>query len=142
MKKDLTKKLTTAFALLVLAALPAAGQGVYRCGNTYSQQPCAGGSPVDAAAAAPDAKERAAAAREETQREAKAADAMEKARLKEEARPAPAYIPPPKVQPVAADEKPVITKPKKPAYFTAVAPGTKPAAKKAKPKSKKASAPA
>jgi hypothetical protein len=131
------KQMTMVFALVLVAALPAAAQAVYRCGNTYSQQPCPGGSAVDAAAKAPGAKEQATA-REETKREAKAADAMEKARLKEEARPAQVYIAPAKAQAPAVEGKPVMTKPKKPDYFTAVAPGTKPAKKKAK----KASAPA
>jgi hypothetical protein len=134
------KMFTTAFALMVAAALPAAAQTVYRCGNTYSQQPCPGGNAVEATSPVPSAKEQAAA-REETRRETKAGDSMEKARLKEEAKPAQVYVAPAKAQDPSAERKPVLTKSKKPPYFTAVAPGTKPA-KKAEKKSKTASAPA
>jgi hypothetical protein len=130
------KKITTLFALIAVAALPAAAQAVYRCGNAYSQQPCVGGATVETQKA-PGAKEQAAA-REETKREARAADAMEKARLKEEAKPAQVYIAPEKAQAPSTEQKPVMTKPKKPEYFTAVAPAPKAAKKKAK----KASAPA
>ena len=135
------KKITMALTLMLVAALPAAAQTVYRCGNTYSQQPCVGGSTVPAAPQAPGAKEQAQR-REATQRDAKAADAMEKARLQEEAKPAQLYVAPDKAQATSTEEKPVITKPKKPPYFTAVVPGTKPAKKKAAKKSKSASAPA
>ena len=62
--------------------------------------------------------------RENTKRDQKMADAMEKARLKEEAKPAPLYVPPKKV--VAKEEdkdrKPQMAKPKKPQYFSAVSP--------------------
>lgn len=132
------KNRIAALLLMLLATLPAAAQGIYRCGNTYSQQPCPNGSTVQAAPPAPGAKDQAAA-REATQRDAKAADAMEKARLKEEAKPAQLYVAPEREQVAPAEQKPVITKPKKPPYFTAVAPATK---KKAAKKSKSASAPA
>ena len=76
------------------------------------------------------------------QRDQKAADAMEKERLKAEAKPVQAYIPPPKAQPAPTDNKPVMTKAgKPPKVFTAVAPakpGDKPAKKdKKKTKAKK-----
>jgi hypothetical protein len=126
-----------AIALATLAALPAAAQGVYRCGETYSQQPCPGGTPVQAAQG-PSAAEQTRA-REAARRDAKIADTMEKARMKEEAKPAPAYIPPAKSEAAAAPEKPVVTKPKKPQHFTAVAPGeNKAKKKKAAPKKKPA----
>jgi hypothetical protein len=124
-----------AIALATLASLPAAAQGVYRCGDAYSQQPCPGGASV-LATEGPSAAERTRA-HEAAQRDAKTADAMEKARLKVEAKPAPAYIPPAKSEAAAAPEKPVVNKPKKPQYFTAVAPGEKKAKKKA-PKKKPA----
>jgi hypothetical protein len=133
-------KITTAFALMLVAALPAAAQTVYRCGNTYSQQPCVGGTAVETPPPAPGAKEQAQR-REATQRDAKAADAMEKARLKDEAKPAQVYVPPEKAQVPSTEQKPAMAKPKKPEYFTAVAPGTKPAKKKAQKTAKKASAP-
>jgi hypothetical protein len=123
-----------AIALTALGCLPAAAQGVYRCGDSYSQQPCPGGSQVQADPV-PSATERTRA-REAAQRDAKTADAMEKARLKEEAKPAPAYIPPAKSEVAATPEQPNATKPKKPQYFTAVTPGQKKTKKKAAPKKK------
>lgn len=68
---------------LLAAALPwAAGQTVYRCGSSYSQEPCAGGKPVDVTdkISAADAARSARGARADAQR----ADAMEKARLAQE----------------------------------------------------------
>ena len=128
------KQKLTAVALATLIALPAAAQGVYRCGDSYSQQPCPGGTLVQAAQI-PTAAEQARA-REATQRDAKTADAMEKARLKEEAKPASAYIPPAKGDAAPEAEKPVVSKPKKPQYFTTVAPGEK-KTKKAETKKRK-----
>ena len=62
---------------------PAAGQTVYRCGDSYSQQPCPDARPVPAEDA------RTAAQRKEslqaTQRDAQAAHRMEEARLKDPA---------------------------------------------------------
>lgn len=105
---------------------PAAGQGIYRCGDTYTQQPCPGGSVVQAS------DPRSASQRSQTsqaaRRDAKLADAMEKARLKEEAKPVSAYVPPPKQEAAAPKVKA--------ADFTAVAP-KKPGASPAKPKKKK-----
>ena len=43
-KKNL--QLALLCAGLFACAVPAAAQGVYRCGNTYSQQPCPGGKEV------------------------------------------------------------------------------------------------
>ncbi|HWP11607.1 MAG TPA: hypothetical protein VNN06_07275 [Ramlibacter sp.] len=126
-------------AVLCLAAsawiAPAAAQAIYRCGDSYSQQPCPGGTQVqadDARSAAQGSQTRQAA-----QRDAKAADAMEKARLKEEAKPAQAYIPPPKVQDAPPQDggTEVSAKAKKPAYFTAAAP-RKPGEASAKKKKK------
>jgi hypothetical protein len=61
---------------------------------------------------------------EAVRRDARTADEMQKARLKEEAKPAQAVMPPPKAEAIDPPEAPV-TKPgvaKKPAYFTAVSP--------------------
>ena len=135
----------SSIAALCLAACswfaPAAAQEIYRCGDSYSQQRCAGGTLVqaeDGRSAGQSAQTRLAA-----QRDAKAADAMEKARLKEEAKPAQAYIPPPKVQDATPQDSatPVSAKAKKPAYFTATAPkkpGEQAAKKKKKAKKKTA----
>jgi hypothetical protein len=132
-------------ALLCAAAgwmAPAAAQNtqsIYRCGDSYSQQPCAGGKLV----AASDTRSASQKSQTDqaTRRDAKSADTMEKARLKEEAKPVPVGMPLPK--PDAADEtvKPaagVKAKAKKPEHFTAVAP-KKPgdAADKKKKKAKK-----
>jgi hypothetical protein len=131
---------STIFIVLAAAALaPAAAQNVYRCGDSYSQTPCAGGAVVNSDD--PRSASQRAQTTQAAQRDARAADAMEKARLKEEAKPASGYIPSAKVEPPAAEKKPEQAgKPKKPAYFTATAPG-KPgdaAAKKKKPKKKDA----
>lgn len=130
--------------LLVFAAacaLPAAAQNVYRCGdNSYSQQPCAGGKPV----AVEDARTpgQRAQTSEAVRRDAKAANDLEKARLKDEAKPVAASIPLPKAEelPPAGDRTESAVKPKKPAYFTAVSPkkpGDKAPKKKKKAKAKK-----
>jgi hypothetical protein len=122
------------FAMLVAAAgASTAGAQVYRCGDTYSQQPCPGGTKVDV-----DDKRSAdqrAQASEAAKRDAKSADAMEKARVKEEAKPAPVGMPPVKAAPAPEDRKPSTAKPKKPDQFTAVAPGAKDT--KTKPKKPK-----
>ncbi len=81
-------KQVTCFATFLVAVCVAStgamAQNVYRCGNTYSQKPCADGVQVDVQ------DSRTAAQKTESQaavrREASTADAMEKARLKEEAR--------------------------------------------------------
>ena len=122
------------------AALPPAhGQAVYRCaGNSYSQQPCPGGTAVEVEDA------RSAAQREQTsaaaQRDAKTAKAMEEARLKAEAKAPPAYTPPAKGEPPAAEPaKPdtALDKPTKGRYFTAVEPRKPGDAVKKKKKPKK-----
>ncbi|MES2947205.1 MAG: hypothetical protein V4858_01575 [Pseudomonadota bacterium] len=61
----------------------ASGQEVYRCGNSYSQKPCADGVVVDVQDARSAAQKAQADAN--TQRDTATANAMEKARLKEEA---------------------------------------------------------
>jgi len=58
------------------------GQNVYKCGNTYSQQPCPGGTLVDASDARTSEQKKASDVA--SQRNAKAADALEQARLKKE----------------------------------------------------------
>ena len=61
----------------------AQSQKVYRCGDTYSQKPCADAVVVDVSD--PRSQTQKARADAETRRELAAANAMEKARLKEEA---------------------------------------------------------
>ena len=135
-----------AFVLLAACAAaamaPTAAQNVYRCGDSYSQKPCPGGAVVPTDDARSEGQR--TQTREAAQRDGKAADAMQKARLKEEAKPAPGYIPPPKIEPAAEEKKPQpMAKPKKPQYFTAVAPrkpGEAAPRKKSKPKKKEAAA--
>lgn len=67
--------------LLVSASLQA--QTVYRCGNSYSQQPCPGGIPVDASDRRTPEQRKAHEA--SVQHERRTADGLEKTRLKEEA---------------------------------------------------------
>ncbi len=61
----------------------AMGQKVYRCGDTYSQKPCADAVVVDVGD--PRSPAQKAQADAETRRESNAANAMENARIKEEA---------------------------------------------------------
>ena len=125
--------------ILILAAAAwgaAPAQTIYRCGDSYSQQPCPGGAVV----AADDARSasQGAQTREAAQRDAKRADAMEKARMKDEAKPAQALIfpGPKKEEPPPKGNNGKLAKGKKPAEFTAVAP-QQPGEKK-KPKKKAA----
>ena len=131
-------------AALCLAAggwiAPAAAQAIYRCGNSYSQQPCPGGTLVPADdARSEDQRSQTSLA---SKRDAQAADAMEKARLKEEAKPAQAVMPPAKAGEIPQQERKTVVegKAKKPAYFTAVArkPGDTQPKKKKKAKKKAA----
>jgi len=121
---------------------PAAAQDIYRCGNSYSQRPCPGGKvvPADDARSATQSSQTSAA----SERDAKMGDAMEKARLKEEAKPAQAVMPPAKLDEMPQEERNTVVagKSKKPAYFTAVArkPGDTQAKKKKKKAKKKAAA--
>ena len=113
-----------AIAAVVLATAGAAGaQTVYRCGSSYSQQPCPGGSEL--AAAAPRAPADVAQARAVAQADMKRADAMEKARLAQEKNAPKAMVMGPK-DPAPAPAKPASHAKKKgrPEDFTAVQPGT------------------
>jgi hypothetical protein len=68
-------------------------------------------------------------ARENAKRDAKMADAMEKARLQEDARPVSAYIPKEQAQPVIKEHRPEL--------FTAAVPGEKKKKKSGKKKTAK-----
>jgi hypothetical protein len=132
------KKLSIlAGALLACALMPAGAQTIYRCGDTYSQLPCDNARVVGAPAAKPGAAE-AQASRQAVVRDAARADAMEKARLKDEARPANAYIPAARTGEERAQEhKPASAQAKKPAYFTAVSRAASQEKAKGKKKEKK-----
>jgi hypothetical protein len=141
MNKNLPAVILTA-ACALGAAHSAAAQGVYRCGDSYSQKPCPGGALVQTDDARSESQR--SQTREAAQRDGKVADAMEKARLKEEAKPAQAYVTPAMGEPAFEEKKPdVAVKPKKPQYFTAAAPrkaGEAAPKKKSKAKKKKAAA--
>jgi len=77
----LQEKIILAAALAVCSAWTQA-QTVYRCGNSYSQQPCPGGAPV--AAGDPRTPAEAARSGSVASADAKRADAMEKARIAQE----------------------------------------------------------
>ncbi len=120
---------TLILATLALAA-SAQAQTVYRCGSSYSQQPCPGGQPV----AASDARAPADAARASGNAAAdmKRAEGMEKARLAQEKNAPRAIIIGPQT-PADRDAKPVRkAKAGKLEEFKAVSPAKpkKPATKK------------
>ena len=132
------------FAILLIAsaAVPTwvNAQKVYRCGQSYSQTPCAGGDLVDATDSRTTAQQKQTS--EAATRDARAASAMEKSRLKQEksnlaanARPTPAASPAPvaATAPVAPASKPKKPKKAEPEFFTAQAPGASKEAKAAKP---------
>jgi hypothetical protein len=102
----------------------AGAQGVYRCGSSYGQRPCAGGAeiPVGDARSAADA----AQARAVAQADARRADAMEKARLAQAKNAPKALVIGPKEAASAPVRKGIAKKkPKKrgaPENFTAVTP--------------------
>ena len=104
----------------------AAAATIYRCGDTYSDQACAGATmvpTVDAPTAAMREQSEAA-----TRRDAKTADLMAKERLRLEALPAQATIPkPPPRPPVPVAEPTKLAKHKlrrlrEPEYLTVVLP--------------------
>jgi hypothetical protein len=111
-------------AILVAATGAAGAQAVYRCGSSYGQQPCPGGSEV-AVPAAPRPAADVAQARAVAQADARRADALEKARLAQEKQAPKALVIGPQMAASAA-AKPVAHAKKKgkPEEFTAVQPGT------------------
>lgn len=117
-------------ALLWIAASLASGmasaQNVYRCGNSYSQTPCADGRPVDVHD--PRSAAQKADADVATRRNAKAAELLEKARHRDEAaqRPAQRDTRPTKAVASSPAQPKNKTKKKAPEYFTAAAPKAKP----------------
>ncbi len=118
------KPVPTAALLLALCAVSAQAQNVYRCGESYSTQPCPGAKVVptdDARSAAQRAQADAA-----TRRDARSAQVLEKERLRLEGKPAPATIiapvPASEPAPPLADKTISKARPKKPELFTAVSP--------------------
>lgn len=127
-----------ALALSLAAVSTAApAQPIYRCGDSYSQQPCAGGKAIEAEPPPTtlERKKSAAAA----QRDASLAGSLEKDRLQREAQPAQLYIPPPRFEAAPDPRKsPEKAATRKLDVFTASAPGNKvPGEKKRKGKTGK-----
>jgi hypothetical protein len=78
--------------LLACASWPLAhAQAIYRCGDSYSQQPCRGGTQVAPAAAPPSAADRSQAAAAAA-RDARLAESMQKERLRLEAQASSAAV--------------------------------------------------
>jgi len=130
------------WCLLLAAALGASQAGaadpVWRCGDSYSTQPCPGGKAVSADD--PRTPQQRTQNLEAVRKDAKMADEMQKARVKEEAKPAQAVMPPPKAEASDGLDSPSVSPgvAKKPAYFTAVSPRkTKSPPEKKKKKAKK-----
>ena len=116
-------------------SVPGHAQPVYRCGdNSYSNRPCPGGKEIPADD--PRTPAQRAQTTDAARRDAKMADEMERARLKQEAKAPMAAVPlsvAESPQAPAADRTLTPFRAKKPAYFTAVSP-KKPVAKPAKKK--------
>lgn len=116
------------FIAITLAYMPAHGQTVYKCGNSYSQTPCADGKTVDVSD--PRSAAQKAEADAATRRGAKAADAMERNRLREEAQMRAANRVAAGKTPTAGAAKKAVgekkaKKEKPPEYFTAREPDGK-----------------
>ena len=114
------------FAALVFAGTCACAQTVYRCGSSYSSQPCAGGTALEVTdtRTPADATRASKVAAEDMKR----AEAMEKARLAQEKNAPKALVIGPKEAPPKPQEPAKPHKDKKkgkaedPNVFTAAAP--------------------
>jgi hypothetical protein len=84
MKRPLRLKLHLALLapVIVLASGPAHSQDAYRCGSSYSQSPCPGGTPLSLDDSRTE--EQRQSAQEVARRDAALADAMEKRRRQDE----------------------------------------------------------
>jgi hypothetical protein len=122
-------------ALLALASSLAGAQTVYRCGSSYSQQPCTGATEVPVADPRTSAEAQRAARAGAA--DAKLAGQMEKSRLAQEKNAPKAIVIAPQV-PVKEEAKKDggKGKPAKLDQFTAVSPRA-PAEAKKKPRKKK-----
>lgn len=117
--------------VLALAGAAASAQTVYRCGNSYGTQPCAGGTAVDVGGARTPAD--AARAKEARLEDWKRAEAMEKARLAQEKNAPKALVIGPQEPPAMPEAKPHAKPDKKhkkgdpqdPDVFTAKSPAAK-----------------
>jgi hypothetical protein len=128
------RKQVTRIAIVCMALCTAIGAadaqnpaGAWRCGNTYSDQPCTGGKAValDDAPSADQVRD----AERNTQRTQAAADRMERDRLRREKAAAPlSHIPKPTNAVVPTEAAHPVAKKKKgrnaPDFFTAAGPGS------------------
>ena len=121
----------TAALLIALVALPcaASAQLTYKCGNNYSQTPCPDAVVLDKTDQRTSAQK--AQADQATQRDARLASTMEKARLQQEAKNLAANTPATKASRPASASKHSADKTKKVRVKKAVPPAAKkePAAK-------------
>ena len=114
------------FAALAFAGTCACAQTVYRCGNSYSSQPCAGATALDVTDTRTPAD--AGRASKVAAEDMKRAEAMEKARLAQEKNAPKALVIGPKEPPAKPQEPAKAHKDKKkgkaedPNVFTAAAP--------------------
>ena len=117
----------------------AQAQAIYRCGDSYSQQPCAGGLQLAPAAPMPSAAERSQAAATAA-RDARLADTLEKDRTRREAQAgqAMAVMPSPAAEGFEPHKTPEKAATRKLDLFTASVPGSR--APKTKASTKKATA--
>ena len=106
-------------AALWAIAVPVAAQTVYRCGGSYSDEPCPGAAIV--AAADPRSREQQLQTEAAALRDARTGQLMEQARLKTERQPAPTYIAPTRFD-SSGGEQQTVKKLRKPELFIAVAP--------------------
>jgi hypothetical protein len=128
--------LRAAFLFAATAALGASAMAqapIYRCGDSYSQTPCAGGKII--AASDSRSADQKAQTDEATKRNAKAASEMEKARVKDESKAPHAVLPAPPV--AKTEDKPALKNQKAEKPFTAVSPKTGDDKKKKNSKKKK-----
>ncbi|WP_210541834.1 DUF4124 domain-containing protein [Rhodoferax sp. PAMC 29310] len=127
------------FIALAAVSTGASAQKIYKCGTTYTQQPCPDGAALPATPV-PDVAQRSAAD-QATRRDTLTADRMEKSRLIQEKKEIASNSPDIKrpVPKSATQEKPVPA-PKKNTFqgkkeeFRAVVPGTTPLKKHTKKK--------
>lgn len=135
---DMRTKAAGAVVMAIATVATAHAQSVYRCGDTYSQQPCAGARAIESPHQ-PSAGERAGA-KAAARRDAALAGTMEKERLRQEAQASSAYIPAPRLdtEPAPQRQGPDKSATRRLDMFTAVAPNSKPQAdaKAGKPKGK------
>ena len=141
----MNKSMRPANKLIFLAAVwafavPVAAQTVYRCGGSYSDEPCPGAAIVPAAD--PRSREQQSQTDAATRRDARSARQLEQERLKIESQPAQTFIAPARFD-WSSDQPRTSKKLRKPELFTAIAPkkpGDAPAKDKKKKTAKKAAA--